>query len=518
MKTAKKLLSVLLAMLMAFSCISAVGITASAAEKVLYKETLLPAMKDKVFTNGEKDIYVADNGKLVAETTWGFDPETFIVNKDGDEYTTGWGSKVLTVAIVDGKVTGMALSGASNDAFNGAYWEKHIHKWAEIWSSDESNHWKDCGVTDPACDATENSQKEGFGAHTGMEDYECDVCGYIDQASLVWQLMFNAIGEGNRYANENGIIFSVKTEDDKLPAVIAGSAIKFSPSYSIKKNGNVYSAEWGGAHINVTLTSDGSLELLNVSDYTGDKAVRNGDYQLCPALTDAVMTLNAAKATAKSDEAKAILDQAIADLDNVSPTDESTINAIVEKALADAKEADADLTAAKNSAKKELDAAKATYTSDDAVKALDDAKGAVDAATNKPDVESAKNAGLDAAKNAEPAQEYTWQTIYDVLGDGIRYTNGNVIYRMTSTNEGALPAVIDGSALKIFPDYKIAKNGDTYTAEWGGAHINVTVDEDGKLVLLNVSDYTGAKENRNGDYYPVADDLVFNSADRKSVV
>ena len=41
----------------------------------------------------------------------------------------------------------------------------HVHVWSEKWSYDDDAHWHDC--TAPDCPVTDNSQKNGYGRHTG---------------------------------------------------------------------------------------------------------------------------------------------------------------------------------------------------------------------------------------------------------------------------------------------------------------------------------------------------------------
>ena len=54
----------------------------------------------------------------------------------------------------------------------------HTHSWAEDWSKNETHHWHEC--TADGCDVTENSDKDGYGAHdyTDDADTDCNTCGY----------------------------------------------------------------------------------------------------------------------------------------------------------------------------------------------------------------------------------------------------------------------------------------------------------------------------------------------------
>ncbi len=47
----------------------------------------------------------------------------------------------------------------------------HSHNWSVDWSSDGNYHWHECEADD--CDVTENSQKDGYSAHTPEDDGNC---------------------------------------------------------------------------------------------------------------------------------------------------------------------------------------------------------------------------------------------------------------------------------------------------------------------------------------------------------
>ena len=55
----------------------------------------------------------------------------------------------------------------------------HTHSWAEDWSRSETHHWHEC--TAEGCGVTENSDKDGYGAHVYDDDADttCNTCGYI---------------------------------------------------------------------------------------------------------------------------------------------------------------------------------------------------------------------------------------------------------------------------------------------------------------------------------------------------
>ena len=69
---------------------------------------------------------------------------------------------------------------------------EHQHSWSENWTMNDQFHWHDCTAQD--CTETDNSQKDGFGAHSwdkgkvikeattsaaGTMEYKCSVCGFV---------------------------------------------------------------------------------------------------------------------------------------------------------------------------------------------------------------------------------------------------------------------------------------------------------------------------------------------------
>ena len=67
------------------------------------------------------------------------------------------------------------------------------HQFNQSWSSDKENHWKD-----PACGHTVAPIEKG--AHTGMEDNTCDVCGYVKAHEHTYETTYTITGEGHYYA------------------------------------------------------------------------------------------------------------------------------------------------------------------------------------------------------------------------------------------------------------------------------------------------------------------------------
>ena len=75
------------------------------------------------------------------------------------------------------------------------------HRWSTTWSSDETHHWHNC--LNENCPVTENSQKDGYGAHSGTDDDDCSTavacatCGRILTAAQQHDF-------GSWTSNENG--------------------------------------------------------------------------------------------------------------------------------------------------------------------------------------------------------------------------------------------------------------------------------------------------------------------------
>ena len=59
----------------------------------------------------------------------------------------------------------------------------HTHEWAAAWTNDETHHWHEC--TAENCDITEDSLKNGYGAHTydDASDTTCNGCGYVREVT-----------------------------------------------------------------------------------------------------------------------------------------------------------------------------------------------------------------------------------------------------------------------------------------------------------------------------------------------
>ena len=110
------------------------------------------------------------------------------------------------------------------------------------------------------------------------------------------------------------------------------------------------------------------------------------------AKEEAIESLGDAAEKCVSDEAKAVLSAAVPKV--IEAADAQGVNNVLSTALAAAAAADKALADARDAAKAELAAAKENAKSDDAKAALDEAAANVDKATNPADVAAAKEAGI----------------------------------------------------------------------------------------------------------------------------
>lgn len=80
--------------------------------------------------------------------------------------------RVMSVLMVMVMLTGMLSVSVFAEG-------EHTHTWdATYVNTDPTNHWKECTAAD--CPVTENTEKEGYGAHVDANtDGVCDTCGYV---------------------------------------------------------------------------------------------------------------------------------------------------------------------------------------------------------------------------------------------------------------------------------------------------------------------------------------------------
>lgn len=57
----------------------------------------------------------------------------------------------------------------------------HLHEWSADWEKNATHHWHTCTVTNPACNLTDNRQKDGYSEHIYDDetDKTCNTCGYV---------------------------------------------------------------------------------------------------------------------------------------------------------------------------------------------------------------------------------------------------------------------------------------------------------------------------------------------------
>ncbi|MCQ2472459.1 MAG: leucine-rich repeat protein, partial [Clostridia bacterium] len=142
-----------------------------------------------------------------------------------------------------------------------------------------------------------------------------------------------------------------------------------------------------------------SIENVTYAMHDGMQKAAMADQALEQAQNDAIEELEAAKDNYTLDEAKAAIDNAIAEVEKATSID--AVNQAKEKGIADAAEADKALAKAKDDAKAELEAAKANYTSDDAKAILDTAIASIDSQTDIDAINNIKNAAISDAMSAD---------------------------------------------------------------------------------------------------------------------
>lgn len=130
------------------------------------------------------EINCATDGAEIYYTTDGSDP-TFGSTKYTGAIGVSETTTIKAIAVKDG-MTGSAVAEAT---YTIQITPAHSHSWAEEWTDDDSYHWHECTAGD--CPIAENSEKDGYGAHTesewittqqpteteaGSKKKECTVC------------------------------------------------------------------------------------------------------------------------------------------------------------------------------------------------------------------------------------------------------------------------------------------------------------------------------------------------------
>ena len=104
-----------------------------------------------IYTDGLVDVEVFPDQTYQVKA--GEDTPSFVGTLIDEEYEfMGWNSEI------EDKVTGDITYTAV----------LRVHDWdSSSWMSDATHHWRECNNITPVCPITDNSQKNGYGAHTG---------------------------------------------------------------------------------------------------------------------------------------------------------------------------------------------------------------------------------------------------------------------------------------------------------------------------------------------------------------
>ena len=106
--------------------------------------------------------------------------------------------------------------------------DAHVHNWSATLASDETHHWRNC--TADGCPVIENSDKNGYGAHT-FSDGNCSVCGRED---ITANFYFTEVTDG---ASVIGYSVSVKESARTKTELAMPSAYKGKPVMAIDEQG-----------------------------------------------------------------------------------------------------------------------------------------------------------------------------------------------------------------------------------------------------------------------------------------
>lgn len=105
----------------------------------------------------------------------------------GTDYTYSGGSLTIPAVSITGDI-----------AITAAGVAPHAHLWATAWTTNATHHWHECETA--GCTVTDNSAKDGYGAHTagdwiidtnatastnGSKHKECTACGYVMETAAI---------------------------------------------------------------------------------------------------------------------------------------------------------------------------------------------------------------------------------------------------------------------------------------------------------------------------------------------
>ncbi len=106
----------------------------------------------------------------------------------GTDYTTDGNSYTITESYLDAQAVGnltltFDMDGGTAPTATITISDSrpaptHTHDWAEGWSKNDTHHWHECEAA--GCTITENSTKDGYGAHVYDDDTDifCNTCDY----------------------------------------------------------------------------------------------------------------------------------------------------------------------------------------------------------------------------------------------------------------------------------------------------------------------------------------------------
>ena len=132
------------------------------------------------------------NATLTADTNYTL-PATITVEVGGAALTPGTG-----YTYSGGSLTIPAVSITGDIAITAAGVATHAHSWATAWTTNATYHWHECETA--GCTVTEDSAKDGYGAHTagdwiidtnatananGSKHKECTACGYVMETAVI---------------------------------------------------------------------------------------------------------------------------------------------------------------------------------------------------------------------------------------------------------------------------------------------------------------------------------------------
>ena len=211
MSKAKKHLSILLSVLMILSVLPLAGITAFAGGAPCmsgtYEERKMPfatlaevlatvndfptdssgnwinAVNSKAYIENADTLIIVDGKDSRFSTAM---PVSISVTPDGDNYVYDGSFTNITFVMENGVLQSFIVSDFYNGNLSGIF-APHTHAFADSLTADANGHWHACTSEDcPISDySTCSIADAAYAAHTGMNDFTCDICGYYDEAGAL---------------------------------------------------------------------------------------------------------------------------------------------------------------------------------------------------------------------------------------------------------------------------------------------------------------------------------------------